>query len=213
MKKYLLIILIALLLTIPISVLIFSRSEKDLLSMLPFAKDLYTKSSLTISTDKGVASVNIDGEDMGETPLELTDMEPGSHTVTLTRDGGEGSDFYKSHTFFVDLQPNTEAIIDIEIGPNDNLSGYVLFYTPTPSSREEGFFTINGNPEEALLNIDGKFYAALPISAESIKPGDYNFEIEKEGYESTDFPVIIREGLNLNITTYLMPIPIKLDTN
>lgn len=195
-----------------IGILVFFLPTEKILSNIPLFKNLYNNTTILISTKVGKATVMINGEDYGETPTTISDLEPGSYTITMEKIT-EGDSFYKPHNFTIDLTRNTEAIIDVEIGPGDIISGYILYYTPSPkTSGESGYLSIQSTPKSADVYIDSDFFSTVPISARQLKAGDYQLQILANSYDELSLPIIIREGYNMNITTYQFPIPINLET-
>lgn len=213
MKKYLPVLLITLLITVTISLLFFTRSQEALMRSLPFFKDAYKNTSLSITTRKGVADIVINDKEYGESPLVVEDLVEGRYEVVLTKSvADEDSDFYEPEHIFIDLYRNTEAFIDIEIAPDGYKSGYVLYYTPAPQAGDQtGFITIESNAPESKVLLDGDLYGELPVSVNELEEGEYKIRIEAKGYESIEVPIIIRQGYNLNVNIYLLPIPTNLE--
>lgn len=212
MKKTLLILILAILVTGVISALFFTQPVQDLVQRLPFTEDLYSKGSLVVNSRNGISTVLIDGEEFGETPLELADIDPGSHTITLSRALVEEDSFYNTQTFFIELEPNTEAIIDIELGPRGAIAGYVLYYNQAPSRQADATISVNADPKGSNLFLDGEFISSVPVYSETLSDGDHTITVEHELYEDVSFPIVARDGFNLNITVYQLPIPLNIET-
>ncbi len=187
----------------------FGVFEK-LLSYTPFVKNLYNNSVLTINTRNGIAEVTINGQEYGQTPQSISNLPEDKYLVELEKITEE-KDTYKKQSFYIELFRNTEAIVDIEIGPDDFKSGHILYYSDMGKSlNKNGALTIRSdiNDYEVLINDDK--VSKDKLFSYQLKPNEYKIKVISNGYESLEFPIIIREGFNLNVRVYLLPIPIKL---
>lgn len=210
MKKFTL-ILLAIILLIGVSVALYFVPFKELASSLPLLKEIYNNTELTINTPKGKATIYVDGQEYGETPTTISNLKEGTHLIELERIT-ESPNAYKKQSFYIDLYRNTESIIDVEIGPKDFLSGYIVYYSVAPKSgNSEGFMTLKVNTNDYKIKVDGEEQTVEQSKTQIIKAGQHELEISAKTYESVKFPIIIREGYNLNVQAYLLPIPIKLD--
>jgi hypothetical protein len=207
-------ILIIITFTVIISAVFFTRRPENFLRDLPYFEDLYKNTNLTINSRNGTFEVKIEGEDYGQTPVEVNNLAEGQYRIELDRVTDNENSFYEPQTFFIDLYRDTEAFVDLEIGPSDYKSGYILYYTPAPKSDSEtGYLSVQSNASEAEIYIDNEYYSSLPIKVEEFAMGDYNLKIKEDGYEEVEVPIIIRDGFNLNVNTHLMPIPTDLKNN
>jgi hypothetical protein len=193
-----------------ISLAYFFIPADRILSSLPFVKDLYNNTSITVNSRNGKAEVIINGKNHGETPVDLSGLEEGQYEITLKR-VSENIEFYKTRNYKIDLPRNTEAVIDLEIGPADSTSGYILYYTKSPATDDSGYITIQNTPEDASVFLDGEFLAKTPVNAYTLKEKDYQVKVTAAGYEDVSFPIVVREGYNLNIRSYQFPVPINIE--
>ena len=207
MNKTIKIILIILVFIVLSIILHFNPVEnfRDKLSLLD---SLYQGTVLTITSKRGNLDITIEGEDYGRTPTSIENLDPGQYLIELEKDT-ESEDLYEKETFLVNLYPNTESIISLEIAPRGFKSGHILYYTSSTSNLEkEGELSINTNVNESQIYIDEQSVRGKTHHLES---GEYEVDIRAKGYESIEFPIIIREGYNLNADVYLLPIPISFD--
>ena len=194
------------------SVFFYFVPIETILSKIPIIKDFYNNTTLSINSKNGECSVTINGEDYGETPLDLANLTSGEYTVVLSK-VSDSEGFYKEHSFDIYLAQNTESRIDVEIGPNDLLYGVVLYYTAIPKGTEgTGLLTITSSPLDTEIEVDGEYLSDSPLSGYELTKGEYSITISKEGYEAVEAPVIIREGYHLNVRAFLLPIPLILET-
>jgi hypothetical protein len=82
--------------------------------------------ALRIETQPSGASVLLDGEDVGRTPLELNDIKPGRHTITLSTDS-------TTVKRTVRIEAGKTVTLDVPV-----YSGWVAVYSPIPLHISEG---------------------------------------------------------------------------
>jgi len=203
-------------LIITVSVLVLSLifyfvPFNTILGRIPFIKEAYNNTTLSINLKNGDANVSINGKDYGQTPLEIKDLSSGEYTVVLSKIVDSES-FYEDHSFDIYLAQNTEARIDIEIGPNSLLHGVILYYSSIPKGSENtGLLTITSSPFDTKISLDGEFLSNSPLSGYLLTKGQYTIKMSKTGYEEVEAPVIVREGYHLNVKGFLFPIPLTLE--
>ncbi len=203
--------LILVLIVILVGVGYFFLPIEKIIGSLPFIKDLYNNTSITVNSKNGNALVRINGRDYGQTPLTIESLAPGEYELILKR-VSESPDFYETRNYKVVLERNTEAILDVEIGPGDETAGYILYYSKSPQEEKSGYMTINNSADGASVSLDGEFLTRTPVSAYKLNAKEYQVRISAEGYEDTSFPIVIREGYNLNILSFQFPIPINIES-
>lgn len=201
--------IIVILLVIAAGIGYFFLPTEKIFGNIPFIKDLYNNTSVTVNSQNGTSNVRINGKDYGQTPLTVESLTPGEYEIILKR-VSDNPDFYDSRSYKVVLTRNTSAIIDVEMGPGDSTSGYILYYSQSPKSDNSGYMTLNNNIESASVSLDGEFLTRTPISAYKLSAKEYQVKISSEGYEDVSFPIVIREGYNLNILSFQFPIPINI---
>ncbi|HQG58026.1 MAG TPA: PEGA domain-containing protein [Candidatus Dojkabacteria bacterium] len=207
MKKAVLPIIIFLLF-IGITILFIFVPPAAIINKLPFINKLTNNATLIVNTINSKANIKINEKDYGTTNQKISDLSEGIYSIKLDRITDSSNVFYDSATFTVELTNNTEAIINIEIGPDNIISGYLLYYTKAPKSLDDnGYITVTADKKDASISIESQQSEALPIQGKKLSSGEYNIVISKDGYESVEFPVIVRKDLNLNINAYLFPIP------
>ncbi len=181
----------------------------DLFSGLPFVHNFYENSVLTVNTRRGIANIYIDGIDYGQTPTSISNLAQGGYTVELEKIS-ENPETYEKESFYIELYRNTEAVIDIEIAPDGFKSGHILFYSPMPRTfNQEGAVSMRADINDYEVLINDERIDKDKIISYKLEPEEYDIKIMSEGYESLEFPAIVREGYDLNIRVYLLPIPIS----
>ena len=134
MKKAVLIFAL-ILLVLSIS-LVFIDTE-DLMSRLPILKDFHTNTSIEILSNNSISQIYINGKDYGVTNQTIRNLPAGQYNIQLVRVSNQENTFYKPFEFTLKLEKNSEAFVNIEIGPNNLISGYYLYYIPQSSLAEK----------------------------------------------------------------------------
>jgi len=132
------------------------------------------------SVDK--ARVYLDGKDMGPAPLDLKDVSPGEHVITVKAPGfmpaerrlTVGAGEAKVETF--DLQPEAAA------------GGTLKIVSPVP---------------EAAVYVDGESVGKVPQTRENVPPGDHFVVVQKQGYKKFEKKVRLEAGQTISITAEL----------
>jgi len=212
MKKLTAIIIIFVLFVI-ISVLFIFFPPINVLQNIPLVKDLFTNGTISVNSPNSKSEIYINDKSYGETNQTISNLTQGTYTIKLERVTDATSTdqyFYNEAVFIVEVTNNTESIVNIEVGPSSMLAGYILYYSKSPSSLgEKGFLTISSSPDNSSIYIDNQFLAKTPVLMEKLDAGEYTLRVEAQGYEEVEVPIIIRSDYNLNVNTYLFPVPIN----
>ncbi len=180
---------------------------EQLINQLPYVKDFYNNTSITVNSKNGKAVISINGQGYGETPVNVHDLAAGDYDVLITR-VSTSTDFYPPKSVRITLERGTEAVIDMELGPEGITSGYTLYYTKSSqTSSSEGFMTISSDPTDSNVYLDDNLLQKAPINALKLSAKNYQLKVTHDGYEAITFPIIVRNGYNLNIVASLYPIP------
>lgn len=212
MKKSKTAIIITLLI-IFFSVLFFFFPLNEIAKNLPIARVFYRNTILEIISPNGKANIKIDGKEYGNTPTNITNLVAGEYQIEMIRESSSNN-YYKTHIFNIELTKNSTSRINIEIGPGDNLHGFLLYYSQDNTSGENsGKLTLTSNIQGAKVFIDDEYINVTPITNHVLNKGEYTIKMEKEGYESLEFPIVISGGHILNVKGYQFPIPVSFDNN
>ena len=117
--------------------------------------------SLEISSTPLRATVFIDGEEVGETPLIKNDILIGTHQVTFKKNG------FGSIVKTVELKEGNENQVTAELSENKNE------------------VTIMSEPSGADVKIDGEYKGVTPVRV-ALSNGKYSFSFSKDGYVQDD---------------------------
>lgn len=139
----------------------------DLPAPTPITGSLYVR-----STPSG-ATVSIDGREYGKTPLSISDVLIGQHTVSISLSN------YKTESRSVTVQEGKQETVDV------TLSDFAMM-------------TIASRPTAASLYIDGKYVSTTPHKQE-MPSGDYKIRLTKKGYHDYEKTIHL-DSNNPNVT-------------
>lgn len=198
-------------LVVMVSVLFFFVPIDNLFKNLPIIRNFYQNTTLEITTPNGKAKVKIGGKEYGETPANITNLVAGEYEVELTK-SSQTEDFYKPHLFPIELSKNSTSRINIEIGPDDNLHGAILYYTEDFTiDSGKGKITVTSSTDETKIYINNEFLKNTPVTNIQLEKGEYKIKFVTKNYEDLEFPIVVREGNILNIKGYQFPVPLSFE--
>jgi hypothetical protein len=117
-----------------------------------------TAASIDINSTPSGATVLLNGEAMGVTPIVLKDLDAGDYTLELKFEG---------------YAPYSEKLT---LNKGETVQRNVTL------EKANTVLSIDSNPSGAEIFIDGKDMGKTPYKAVNIKPGIYKVEIKKDGY-------------------------------
>lgn len=122
---------------------------------------LIPKGSLSIDSEPSGASVYIDGERKGKTPLKISELRAAEHTIKLELDEYEI------------LQKEITLDADENLRMSLNLIEKPKF----------GDVIITSEPEGAEVVLNGKIKGVTPLTLRRLPVGKYDVVLQREGYE------------------------------
>lgn len=120
--------------------------------------------TLTIATDPAGATVILDGEPRGITPLTLT-VPAGTHRLELTADGAHRE-------------------IPLRIVAGAEVSQFVEMTRSTAARQSE--LSVRSEPAGARVTIDGREAGQTPLTVGDLAPGDHTIVLERAGITVTE---------------------------
>lgn len=150
---------------------------------IPLTTGELTNGELSLQSQPDGASLVIDGEYKGKTPLTLDNVNPGMYTVNFSRFGYTG--------FSIPAR--------VEAGKTTEVTA-TLF----PLS---GSLAVNTSPPGARVLLDGTEAGISPITLANITAGNHNITLEKEGYVQGIQQVLISPGRVSPVTITLVASP------
>ncbi len=125
--------------------------------------------TLQITTDPPGASLSLDGTVFGTSPLNIMDVDTGTHTLVVQLIG-----YYQK-----------KAVIALPVAQKTSLN----FQLSAP-----GRLSVVTVPPEAAITINGANKGTTPYRDALIKPGTYSVSLVKEHYVTVDDSVTIASG-------------------
>jgi hypothetical protein len=117
--------------------------------------------SVTVSSSPDGAQIQLDGQSNAAwvTPVELTELTPGQHTITVSKAG------YAPETKTVDIASRGKAVVTMQL------------------SLLPAALTVTSDPAGAKVYLDGKDMGkSTPIQINVDKPGQHTILVRKDGY-------------------------------
>ena len=140
-----------------------------------------------VETDPVGASVTVDGQARGVTPLDVTGLDFGSHEVKVELKGYE---------------PKTQGVM---IAVDAQRAEVKL-----PLSRTSpivGAADIVSTPSAATVTVDGSPVGYTPLTNWKLKPGTHKVQLEKDGHEPWEGKVTVVPGKRARLDVPLKAIP------
>lgn len=166
---------------------------------LSLGKNLFTKTTLQIESIHDTATVRIDSQDNGQTPLKISDLSGGEHVIELYKEGP----FYTSWSQKFSLNTRSELTIKREIGPTSYFSsGEVVYFEADGSG-----LSLTSNPDKVQVMINNNQVGQTPLFLPDYPVGSYEVLFLKEGYEGKKVTVTVKSGLTTHVSADLLQIP------
>jgi hypothetical protein len=127
------------------------------------------------------ATVSIDDEEKGVTPITLIDISPGRHTVKLSLEG------YQDWSKKVNVVKDEITTVTAKLSPV-----------------QLGSISIQSNPEGASIMLDGQETGnSTPSVMSSIETGEHTITLIRSGYEVWEKTVDVRSSATVHILANL----------
>jgi TonB family protein len=148
-----------------------------------------TLGQINITSQPPGATVMIGEENKGVTPLQLTQLAIGPHTIQLKLEGYED--------FKQDVQLTAEqAAVDLPV---------VL--KPAKPAEARGSLNLVSVPEGAEVSFNGKVLGKTPFRWRNAPAGEHEIIFKKDGFQDRTLKVPVLEGKTTSFETQLVEIP------
>lgn len=148
------------------------------------------KSGVSVLSTPDLASVFLDGREVGKTPFEDKNLDVKQYTVKLDKDGASWQGNVK-------LTPGTMTIINRDLAKDQaSSSGETLSL-----DRGRGI-TIISNPSDAEVEIDGKGLGKTPFTI-NLTAGEHTILVSHTNYLKRSIKAILPENFNLTVSVDL----------
>ncbi len=129
--------------------------------------------SLRLESDPAGATVKLQGNTVGKTPLVISDLPPGPKELVL------------QYGSWPELTVGADVIADTE--------------TPKTIRFPRGRLTIESTPLGALVLIDGKELGRTPLVLDPIPSGNRRIQLKADDYETYETSIALADGVALKI--------------
>jgi hypothetical protein len=150
---------------------------------------------LVRSTPDG-ADAFLDGRDIGRTPVTLRDVERGTHTVRVVRDGYVADERRVTITA---VRPSQSLTFELTrartAAPAAAASGAL--------EREKAPLTVESRPAGASVFVDGTLIGKTPLMLVEVAAGDHAVSLDLDGYRRWSSSVRVVAGERNRVTASL----------
>jgi serine/threonine-protein kinase len=146
-----------------------------------------TTGTVLVESEPPGAQVTLDGEDRGQTPLELAEVAFGDHEVGLALKG------YEEQSLDVSLSAET---------PTAELHAELARRQPTSTSGTVRFVSV---PPGAAVFVDGRRIGITPLDGVRLKAGDHDVSFTLDDHDRWAGQVRVAAGRRLNVERELSP--------
>lgn len=156
------------------------------------AADYVPRGFINITTEPAGATVFVDGDELGVTPLSRGQIDEGSHELRLLLDG------FHPVTTSVDVRGGGETIRSFTMQERTSLEQYV---PPEP-----GYLSVNAPQSNMEVFIDGQRYSVTPLVQAPLAPGTYEVVVNAVGWISYSTVIEVRSGEQLTVNATMEPV-------
>jgi hypothetical protein len=135
---------------------------------------------LEVKSEPSGAKVYVDGKQVGETPLVLSDIKMGRHLIRVTKEG------YDSYEVLEQIGTGRKKVIA-------NLKKAV----------REGELMVLTEPSGAAVYLNGRPVGTSPYEGKGLSSGKYSVRVTKEGYETWEKTEIVEGGKKVEVLALL----------
>lgn len=144
-----------------------------------------TTGSIHVESTPSGASVNVDGWDKGTTPVTVSQVKAGSHTVTVKLAG------YTDYTKTIEVKSGYKTSVKV---PLTQAGG---------SQTGSGTLTIRSTPSGATVYIDGDSKGTTPLHLQNVPAGSHKVLLTLQGYGDSSQTVEMTGGSDKDVSISL----------
>lgn len=130
-----------------------------------------TAGTLEVESRPAGATVFLDGEERGTTPLTIGSVEPGKHLLRLEMPG------YRQYEKVVPVNAGGIAAHSISLLPDGSPSPLSAGLPEGDQDTKPGSLTVTSSPSGAMVTLDGKSRGITPLIISSLPPGPHTLAI------------------------------------
>lgn len=177
-----------------------------------FFAQYFDRAALAVATKHGEADVYLNEEKIGTTPLDLSNLSPGTFTLKLVKKSTSNPDFYHNLVFPVTLVDHSKTFIEAEIGPTEQTSWYIASYAEElkQASSHHARLILTSQPLDVKIEIDGVDKGQTPVSLYNLSSGTYKLRLSKIGYQFIETDIELKDNTRVNVDFKLYKIPLDI---
>ena len=153
---------------------------------------------LVVSTEFTPALVYIKDRQLGATPLDVKGLRPGEYKLKLK--AVKQQDFFYELTVPAKLQNGITTVVKAQIGPTARTSSYVVLYYDQIKDTK---LLVNAKQDKVAVFIDNKKVGETPLLLKNVSAGNHTISLQKQGFRTATFDIIIRDDQTLVIDAKL----------
>jgi hypothetical protein len=142
-----------------------------------------TTGSIHVESVPSGAGVNIDGWDKGKTPVTVSQVKPGSHTITVKLAG------YSDYTNSIEVKAGYRTSVTVPLKQE--------------SQTGSGTLTVRSNPTGATVYLDGDKKGTAPLELQNVPAGSHKVLLTMQGYGDSSQTVEMTDGSNKEVSVSL----------
>lgn len=135
---------------------------------------------LEVKSEPSGARVYIDGKELGDTPLSLSDIKAGRHQIRVVKEG------YESY----------EASMETGVGRKE-------VFARLRQVLLKSELLIRTDPTRATIYLNEKPVGTSPFEGKGLSPGKYQVRVTQEGYETWMKDVVVETGKKAEVLAKL----------
>ncbi len=141
-----------------------------------------SRGTLSLQGDQPGAEVFVDGEQVGTMPLDPLELDPGNHTIRVSRPG------YTEYTDVFRVRPGRETALQVDL-----LAVSMVLHVVT-------------TPPGAQVFVDGTFAGESPVDVD-LRDGEHSIRLKSFGYHDSVQSVQASAGHDDTLETTLEALP------
>ena len=142
---------------------------------------------ISVSSNPSGANVFLDNVLKGTTPLTITGVRIGNHSIKLTKSG------YRDYLTSVIVKSGQTTVVNATL-------------TPLINQTTTGSISATSNPTGANLYLDGSLRGVTPITVANVTQGSHVALFTKSGYQNYTTTVNVVAGQTTTVTATLTPL-------
>lgn len=143
--------------------------------------------AVAVTSEPPGATVVVDGENQGRTPLRLDALTPGPHRFEISLDGYDP----------------VERVVTVTAGETEELTVPLERGTPRP-----GRVMVTTDREDVFVILDGLSRGRAPITLERVPPGTHTVRLQAEGAAPQETECVIQFGETCTVEEALRPLEV-----